>query len=297
MRVGLQFTSFQVPGGTSAIRPRLKEAAQAAEAAGFYSLWVMDHFYQIRGLFGEPETAPMMEAYTTLGFLAGITERPMLGALVTGVIYRQPSILLKAMNTLDILSGGRGYLGIGAAWYEGEARGYGIPYPDTSTRFEWLEDALGMAHALWANDEAQFTGKHFSAPRLLNNPRPISAPHPRIMVGGTGPKKTLRMVAQYADACNLFHDGHDGLKNVQEALNTLREHCETLGRPYDAIEKTSLGTIHLADGHDTADSTLSKFRALADMGIEHVIVNMPNVYEITPIETFEREIIPTVAAW
>jgi F420-dependent oxidoreductase-like protein len=297
MRIGLQFPSFQVPGGASAIRPRLKDAAQAAEAAGFYSLWVMDHYYQIRGLFGEPDTAPMMEAYTALGFLAGVTDRPMLGALVTGVIYRQPSILLKTMSTLDILSGGRGYFGIGAAWYEGEARGYGIPYPDTSTRFEWLEETLQMAHALWSGDEANFTGTHFTAPRLLNNPRPISSPHPRIMVGGTGPKKTLRMVAQYADACNLFHDGHDGLNDVREALETLRGHCETLGRPYDAIEKTSLGTIHLAEGHDTVESALTKLRALADMGISHVIINMPNAYEITPIETFGEAIIPVVWAW
>ncbi len=296
MQIGLQIPSFKYPGGTATIRPILKEVAAAAEGAGFYSLWVMDHFYQIQGLFGEAHTDPMMESYSTLAFLSAVTERVKLGALVTGVIYRHPPILLKTMSTLDILSGGRGYFGIGAAWYDGEARGYGIPYPDTSTRFEWLEETLQMAHTLWGADESAYSGTHFTAPGLVNNPRPLSLPHPRIMVGGTGPKKTLRMVAQYADACNLFHDDDGGMDGLKKSLDTLREHCETLNRPYDAIEKTSLGTIHLADGHDTIDSTLAKLTALGAIGITHVIVNMPNVYEITPIETFAREIIPAAAA-
>lgn len=161
MHIGLQIPSFKYPGGTSAIRPKLKEIVTTAEDAGFYSLWVMDHFYQIKGMFGEAYTDPMMESYTTLGYFAGLTEKIYLGTLVTGVIYRHPSVLMKMVNTLDILAGGRTYLGIGAAWYEEEAKGYGIPYPSTSERFEQLEDNLQLAKALWAGDETSFAGKHF----------------------------------------------------------------------------------------------------------------------------------------
>ena len=292
MHIGLQIPSFKYPGGTSAIRPKLKEIVSTAEDAGFYSLWVMDHYYQIKGLFGEAYSDPMMESYTTLGYFAGLTEKALLGVMVTGVIYRHPSVLLKMVNTLDILSGGRAYLGIGAAWYEEEAKGYGLDYPSTGERFEQLEENLQLAHKLWENDETSFEGKHFSAPAITNNPRPISTPHPRILIGGMGPKKTLRMVAQYADACNLFEGA--GLDRVQQAIDTLKEHCDNQGRDYDAIEKTSLGTVHLS-GDDTVDSVMTRLKNLSDMGITHAIFNMPDVYEITPLETFAKEIIPAVA--
>lgn len=292
MHIGLQIPSFKYPGGTAVIRPKLKEIVTTAEEAGFYSLWVMDHYYQIKGLFGEAYTDPMMESYTTLGYFAGLTEKAYLGVLVTGVIYRHPSVLMKMVNTLDILSGGRAYLGIGAAWYEGEAKGYGIPYPSTSERFEQLEDNLQLAQALWANDETSFEGKHFSAPAITNNPRPLSNPHPRIMIGGMGPKKTLRMVAQYADACNFFEGA--GLETMQKAIDTLKAHCEGLGRDYDTVEKTSLGTVHLS-ADDTVDSTIKRLNELSEMGFTHAIFNMPDVYEITPLETFAKEIIPAVA--
>ena len=292
MYIGLQIPSFKYPGGTTAIRPKLKEIVTTAEEAGFYSLWVMDHYYQIKGLFGEAYTDPMLEGYTTLGYLAGLTEKAYLGVLVTGVIYRHPSVLLKMVNTLDILSGGRAYFGIGAAWYEDEAKGYGIPYPSTSERFEQLEDNLKLAKALWAGDETSFEGKHFSAPAITNNPRPLSTPHPRIMIGGTGPNKTLRMVAQYADACNI--GDWVGTENMQKALDTLKEHCETLGRDYAAVEKTSLGTVNLS-GDDTVDSSMRRIQQLSGMGFTHAIFNMPDVYRITPLETFAKEIIPAAA--
>jgi F420-dependent oxidoreductase-like protein len=292
MHIGLQIPSFKYPGGTAVIRPKLKEIVTTAEEAGFYSLWVMDHYYQIKGLFGEAYTDPMLESYTTLGYFAGLTEKAYLGVLVTGVIYRHPSVLLKMVNTVDILSGGRAYLGIGAAWYEDEAIGNGIPYPSTSERFEQLEDSLQLAKALWANEEITFEGKHFSAPAITNNPRPLSTPHPRIMIGGTGPKKTLRMVAQYADACNI--GDWVGDENMQKALDTLKAHCEKLGRDYDAIEKTTLGTIHLS-GDDTVDSTINRLKDLSEMGFTHAIFNMPDVYKIIPLETFAKEIIPAVA--
>ena len=228
MHIGLQIPSFKYPGGTAVIRPKLKEIITTADAAGFYSLWVMDHYYQIKGLFGEDYTDPMLEAYATLSYFAGLTEKAYLGALVTGVIYRHPAVLLKMVNTLDILSGGRAYFGIGAAWYEDEAKGHGIPYPSTSERFEQLEDSLQLAKALGASDETAFAGKHYSAPAITNNPRPLSTPHPRIMIGGTGAKKTLRMVAQYADACNI--GDWVGNDNMQKALDDLKGHCERLGR-------------------------------------------------------------------
>jgi F420-dependent oxidoreductase-like protein len=292
MKIGLQIPSFKYPGGTAAIRPKLKEIVTTAEAAGFYSLWVMDHYYQIKGLFGESYSDPMMESYTTLGYFAGLTEKARLGVLVTGVIYRHPAMLMKVVNTLDILSGGRAYLGIGAAWYEEEAKGFGIPYPSTSERFELLEDNLQLAKALWDGDETSFEGQHFSAPAITNNPRPISNPHPRIMIGGMGPKKTLRMVAQYADACNFFERA--GTEKIQKALDTLKAHCEKLERDYDAIEKTSLGSVHLS-GDDTVDGAIRRIKDLSAMGFSHAIFNMPDVYKITPLETFAKEIIPAVA--
>ena len=291
MHIGLQIPSFKYPGGTAAIRPTLKEIVTTAEACGFYSLWVMDHYYQIKGLFGEAYTDPMMESYTTLGYFAGLTEKAYLGVLVTGVIYRHPSVLMKMVNTLDILSGGRVYLGIGAAWYEEEAKGFGIPYPSTSERFEYLEDNLQLAKALWESDEASFEGQHFSSPAITNNPRPLSKPHPRIMIGGMGPKKTLRMVAQYADACNFFEGA--GTENMQKALDTLKAHCDNLGRDYNTIERTSLGTAHLS-GDDTVENIIKRIKNLSEMGFTHAIFNMPDVYKITPLETFAKEIIPAV---
>lgn len=293
MHIGLQIPSFKYPGGAAAIRPKLKEIVTTAEDSGFYSLWVMDHYYQIKGLFGETYTDPMMESYTTLGYFAGLTEKAYLGVLVTGVIYRHPSVLLKMVNTLDILSGARAYLGIGAAWYEEEAKGYGIPYPSTSERFEQLEDNLKLAKALWSSDETAFEGKHFSAPAITNNPRPLSNPHPRIMIGGTGPNKTLRMVAQYADACNIGE--WVGTENMQKALDTIKVHCETLGRDYDSIEKTCLCTVHLSKD-DTVQSISNRIKELAAMGFSHAIFNMPDVYTISPLETFAKEIIPAAEA-
>ena len=234
MYVGLQIPSFKYPGGTAAIRPTLKEIVTTAEESGFYSLWVMDHFYQIKGMFGEAYTDPMMEAYTTLGYVAGLTEKAYLGVLVTGVIYRHPSVLMKTINTLDILSGGRAYLGIGAGWYEDEARGYGIPYPSTAERFEQLEDNLKLAKALWASDQTSFTGKHVAAPAITNNPRPLSQPHPRIMIGGTGPNKTLRMVA-----LNTRMPAISVIGSAQKTCKKRSTHSKSIVRRWGAITTPS----------------------------------------------------------
>jgi F420-dependent oxidoreductase-like protein len=293
MHIGLQIPSFKYPGGAAAIRPQLKQIVTTAEAAGFHSIWVMDHFYQIDNLFGEAYSDPMMEAYTTLGYLAGLTEKAYLGVMVTGVVYRLPSILLKMVNTLDIVSGGRAYFGVGAGWYQEEAEGFGVPYPSTSERFEWLEDTLQLAHSLWEGDETNFKGTQFTAPKMTNNPRPLSQPHPRILIGGTGSKKTLRMVAQYADACNFFEDL--GQEKLREVIDTLKGHCDKLGRNYNEIEKTSLATAHISAGKDTVESILKRLKNLSELGFTHVIFNMPNVYEITPLEVFGKEIVPAAA--
>ncbi len=293
MKIGLQVPSFTYPGGTPAIGPRLAEIARTADEAGFSSLWVMDHFFQIRGV-GKPEE-PMLESYGALNFMAAHTKKVHLGTMVTGVIYRYPGILVKAASTLDVLSGGRAYLGIGAAWNEEESRGLGIYFPPIKERFERLEEALQIALQMWSGKEEPYSGKHNHLERLLNSPQPISKPHPPILVGGGGEKKTLRLVAKYADACNLF--GRQGPDVLRHKLEVLRAHCEKVGRPYAEIEKTVLDTVHLAPGGMTAEQMIEMCQALHELGFQQLIVNMPNVYEIRPLEIIGREVIPVVEGW
>jgi F420-dependent oxidoreductase-like protein len=291
MRIGLQVPSFTWPGGPAEIGARLAQIGRTADDAGFYSLWVMDHFFQI-GVVGPPEH-PMLEGYSALSYLAGVTKRVKLGTLVTGVIYRHPGILVKTVTTLDVLSGGRAYLGIGAAWNEQESRGLGVPFPPLKDRFEQLEEALQIAHQMWKGDRAAYDGKYYQLADPLNSPQPLSQPHPPIMIGGGGEQKTLRLVAQYADACNLF--ARMGGDVLRKKLDVLRGHCETLGRPYESIERTALNTVHLTSGGTSAADVIAECRSLAELGIQHVIFNMPNVHELAPLETFGREIIPAVA--
>src|SRR5690606_30204936 len=203
MRIGLQIPSFTGHGGAPVIAPKLAEIAQTADDGGCDSLWVMDHFFQIRGV-GEPE-GDMLEGYSTLSYLGGLTNRAKLGTLVTGVVYRHPGVLVKTATTLDVLSGGRAYFGIGAAWFEREALGLGVPYPSTAERFEQLEETLQIAHQMWSGEIKPFHGKHFQLAEAMCNPQPLSRPRPPIMIGGMGRNKTMRLVAQYADACNLFY--------------------------------------------------------------------------------------------
>lgn len=293
MRIGLQIPSFTWPGGTAVIGPRLAEIGQAADEAGFYSLWVMDHYFQIRGV-GQPEE-PMLEGYSALNYLAGFTKHAKLGTMVTGVVYRYPGVLVKTATTLDVLSGGRAYFGIGAAWFEREALGLGVPFPPIKERFERLEEALQIATQMWSGEVAPYKGKHFHLAETLTSPQPLSKPHPPILVGGSGERKTLRIVAQYADACNLF--ARVGVDTLRHKLNVLRKHCENIGRSYDEIEKTALGTVHLAPGQMNVDQVIATCRQLADLGFQHLIFNMPNVSEIKPLETFGKDIIPVVATF
>ncbi|HEX9438680.1 MAG TPA: LLM class F420-dependent oxidoreductase [Roseiflexaceae bacterium] len=291
MRIGLQVPSFTWPGGSAAIGDRLAEIGRTADDAGFASLWVMDHFFQI-GVVGPPEE-PMLESYSALSYLAGVTKHVKLGALVTGVIYRHPGILVKTVTTLDVLSGGRAYLGIGAAWNEQESRGLGVPFPPLKERFERLEETLRIAHQMWAGDRSPYNGKYYQLADSLNSPQALTKPHPPILIGGGGEQKTLRLVAQYADACNLFaRAGNDVLR---QKLDVLRGHCEAVGRPYEAIERTALGTVQLAPGAMTPASVIDLCRSLAEVGIQQVIFNMPNVHELAPLEVFGREIIPAVS--
>lgn len=291
MRVGLQIPSFTFPGGPTELRSKLAHIAKTADDGGFASLWVMDHFFQIQGV--GPVEDEMLEGYTTLAYLAGLTQKAQLGTLVTGVIYRYPGILVKTVTTLDVLSGGRAYLGIGAAWNERESKGLGIPFPPLKERFERLEEALQIAHQMWSGEVKPYEGKYFQLAEPLNSPPPLSHPHPPIMVGGQGEQKTLRLVAQYADACNLF--AYAGPDAIRHKLDVLRGHCDAVGRNYDDIEKTALFTINLAPDAMTAAQVIETFKGYAQAGIQHMIINMPNVHEITPLEVFGKEIIPAVA--
>jgi len=296
MKIGLQIPNFTWPGGAGAIAGKLAEIAAAAEQAGFASLWVMDHFFQIGGRDRSTGLGPaedeMLEGYSALSYLAGITKSAKLGTLVTGAVYRHPGVLIKTVTTLDVLSGGRAYLGIGAAWNEREARGLGIPFPPLSERFERLEEILQIARHLWAGKSEPYEGRYYQLTEPICSPQALSKPHPPILVGGSGEKKTLRLVAKYADACNLF--AGRGLESTSAKLNVLRRHCDEVGRDYASIEKTTLGTVLLASGQMTASEVIEQCRALARLGIQHAIFNMPNVHEIVPLETFGREIIPAV---
>ncbi len=269
----------------------LAEIGRTADESGFASLWVMDHFFQIRGV-GEPGE-PMLESYSALSFLAGVTQRAKLGTLVTGVIYRHPGILVKTVTALDVLSGGRAYLGIGTGWNEREALGLGVPFPSTRERFERLEETLRISKQMWSGEVAPYEGKHYRLEEPLNSPQALSRPHPPIMIGGMGERRTLRFVAQYADACNLF--AHGGADLIRHKLGVLRGHCEDVGRDYEEIERTALGTVNLGGDGMTEDEVIGLCRELSEAGIQHLIFNMPNVHEIRPLEAFGDRIIPAVA--
>lgn len=278
MRIGLQVPDVTWTGSPASLGPTLRRIAVDAEQAGMSSFWVMDHFFQI-SMVGPPENE-MLEGYAALSHVAAATERIMLGTLVTGVTYRHPGLLVKTVTTLDVLSGGRAYLGIGAAWNEQEHKGLGVPFPPVAERFERLEETLRIAGQMWSGDEQPFTGRHYRLERLLNSPPALRRPHPPILIGGTGEKKTLRMVAQYADACNIFDTGSEG---ISHKLEVLRGHCERLGRDYHTIAKTTLGSLHVTsdgrNGTKSVDQVVDHLGELAAIGIDESIVSLRNVSE------------------
>lgn len=294
MKLGLQIIQFDWPGSPANVGSKLAEMGKTADAAGFDSIWVMDHFFQMdmpqRGL--HPEN-PMLDGYTALSYLAAVTEQARLGTMVTGVNYRHAGHLLKIVSALDVLSGGRANLGIGAGWYEREARGLGFPFPPLKERFERLEEVLQIVKQVWSGDFSPFEGQHYQLAEPMNNPQPLSAPHPPILIGGGGEKKTLRLVAQYADASNLFI--YMGNEELARKLEVLKRHCDDVGRDYAEIEKTVLGQVMLGPDGLSPSDLIDMCRGLADIGVDTFIFNMPNVHDITPIETIGREVIPAVA--
>ena len=262
MKLGIHFANFTLPGQPASLAGTLSATAKAAEEGGCTTFTLMDHWFQMEEFATSQD--PMLEGYTTLGFLAGQTERLRLGLLVTGVTYRHPGLLAKTVTTLDVLSGGRAVLGIGAAWYEREHKGLGVPFPPLAERFERLEETLQICHQMWSNDDGPYRGTHYQLDETICSPRPIQQPRPRILVGGSGERKTLRLVAQYADACNLFAPDPEV---VAHKLGVLARHCDAESRDPDTIEKTILG---FGDPLADVDGFLSTMEKYAAMGIDLV---------------------------
>ncbi len=288
MDIGLHLSNFTWPGGATTLASDLARAAKMAEDVGFTKLSVMDHVWQI-SMVGPPENE-MLEAYTTLGYLAAKTERIELLAWVTAAIYRHPGMLAKQMTTLDVLSQGRAWLGIGAAWNEEESVGLGLPFPSTAERFERLEETLQICLQMWSDDDGSFAGRHYVLGRTLNSPQSVQRPHPPILIGGGGEKKTLRMVAQYAQACNLFPG-----PELERKLDILRGHCDDLGRNYDDIEKTVMTAVDPGVHGENVDAVLTQLQELAALGITHTHTGIKDASSPAAFELFGDRIIPEAA--
>jgi F420-dependent oxidoreductase-like protein len=268
MRVGVHVVNFTLPGGPTLIGPTLRAVGAAADEVGLDNLSVMDHYFQLE-FMGRAED-PMLEAYTTLGFLAAATSDVELQVVMTGVTYRHPGLLAKIVATLDVLSGGRAALGIGAAWYEREHLALGVPFPPVSERFERLEETLQIVLQMWSDDDGPYVGRHYRLAETLCSPQPLRRPRPPIMVGGGGERKTLRLVAQYADACNLFASPDQGVEPVRAKLDVLREHCDRLGTDYDAIAKTVLYSGRVGADGSGVDDLLAHSSELAGIGVTEI---------------------------
>jgi F420-dependent oxidoreductase-like protein len=296
VQVGLQISSFSWPGGAAGIGPTLARIVRTADDAGFASIWVMDHFFQIAAL-GRPEE-PMLEGHTALGFMAAHSSRARLGLLVGGIHYRQAGLWLKATTTLDVLSGGRAWFGIGAAWNEEESRALGFPMPPLRQRFEMLEETLRIVHEGWLGErgsEAAFEGRHYRLSRIMNSPPALTRPHPPILVGGGGEQKTLRLVARYADACNVF--GTDPAR-LAHKFEVLRRHCLAEGRDERSIERTILVPVSLtrdgARGTLTPAQLTDRLAGAAGVGAQHAILGLRSAHELWRIELIGREVIPAL---
>jgi len=288
VEIGLQIPDFTWAGGPERLAGDLAAVARTADEVGFEFISVMDHFFQIRGV--GPAEHEMLEAYTTLGYLAACTSRAKLITLVTGTVYRYPGILAKIVTTLDVLSRGRAWLGIGAAWNEDESRGLGIPFPPVAERFERLEETLQICLQMWSGDESPYEGTHYQLDRLLNSPQALTKPHPPIMIGGGGERKTLRFVARYAQACNLF-PGPD----LEHKLDVLRGHCDAERRVYDEIYKTCYFRFDVGPNGEKAGETVEQLTRLAELGFDAAIGQVADVQTLRPLEIIGSEVIPAVA--
>jgi len=286
VKLGLHYWNYSIPSDPAEMAATLSETARIADEAGFSGFSVMDHYFQMEHAGSAAE--PMLEAYTTLGYVAARTERMTLGVLVTGVMYRHPGLLAKIVTTLDVLSGGRGRLGVGASWYEREQVGLGVPLVPVAERFERLEETLQICLQMWSDDNGPFNGRHYQLAETLCVPQPLSRPHPPILVGGGGEKKTLLLVARYADACNVFGSSP---ADVAGKLDVLRSHCEAEGRDYDRIEKTVLAVIPaLAD----VDAFLAAAREYAALGVTELAV-MPDRHPVEFAEQIAERVLPGLA--
>ncbi len=301
MRVGLNMANFAAPGGAARLGAELARVARRAEEVGFDSFWVWDHFFWDESPVGPGVTdREMIEAYATLAFIAGVTTRIKLGTMVTSATYRHPGMLIKQVTTLDVLSGGRAIFGIGAGWFEEEHRALGIRFPSLGERFARLEETVQIGLQMWADegkyDRAKpFRGKHYQLERTLNVPQALQRPHPPILIGGSGEQKTLRLVAQYADACNLH--GRFTPDQLAHKLAVLRGHCERLGRPYEAIEKTLYGRLQVTrDGPMSVQQAIAYCRTLADLGFDALILvadHLP-IYEPATLDLWATELLPAI---
>lgn len=294
MNVGIHIVSFTLPGGPAAIGPTLTEVARAAEEAGATNLSLMDHYLQLGGSIGSAEE-PMLEGYTTLGYLAASTSTVELQLLVTGVTYRHPGLLAKIVSTLDVLSGGRAMLGVGAAWYEREHQALGVPFPRLAERFERLEETVQIVHQMWSDDVGPYTGKHYQLGATINSPQPLSRPHPPIMIGGGGETKTLRLVAKYANATNLFAGPHAGPEVVRAKLEVLRGHCAREGTDYDRIRKTILYVGPLQPDDKSGTDFADQMARYADVGVEEVHVMPYGPDPVGFVRGLGSHVIPAVA--
>jgi F420-dependent oxidoreductase-like protein len=284
MRLGLQLSMLTLPGGPAKLGEHLANAARWAEEAGMDSVWVMDHFFQIE--FIGPAEWDMLEGYSTLAYLAAVTKRVKLGTMVTGVTYRHPGILAKTVTTLDVLSGGRAWLGIGAAWFDREHHGLGVPFPPIAERFERLEETLQIALQMWSTNNGPYQGKHYQLQETLNVPQALSKPHPPILIGGMGEKKTLRMVAQYAQACNFFVG--TPTEELRRKLGVLKGHCDRLGRNYDEIERTSLDVFRPGE----KDAFMKRMAEQAALGFDTAIFSVSDPTDRGIFDTIGRELVP-----
>jgi F420-dependent oxidoreductase-like protein len=286
VKFGLQIPSFTWPGGAPELAPTLERVVRTADEVGFDSIWVMDHLFQIRSV--GPAEEPMLEGWTALGFIAAHTRKARIGLMVGGIHYRDPGIWVKAATTLDVLSGGRAWLGLGAGWNAEESHGLGFEFPPLGERFEMLEETLQIAHQMFEEplgSQGRHDGKRYRATRLLNSPQSISRPRVPIMIGGGGEQKTLRLVAQYGDACNV---GWGNPEAIVHKVSVLRGHCETIGRPYEEIERSTLTNVRVsrdgAGGTATPDQLVERFGELGDAGTQHVLFSLKDVDQTDKLE-------------